>query len=105
MSYEIWRKCFESDEDAARSAFKDMETLFRAIEAEKRRSREDRQRLDWIQSANTLHTQTEFLYVVDGYRLAILNDKGVDEEFEGASIRECIDKAVEKRIFDIINFS
>jgi hypothetical protein len=54
----------------------------------------DAERLDWIEDANTLHQQTEFLYVVDGYELHLVNDRIGDAVFHGETVRAVIDAAI-----------
>lgn len=48
----------------------------------------------WLQKANTLHRQVEFLYV-GGYQLTLTWDgEPISEAFEGETIAEAIDKAM-----------
>lgn len=58
----------------------------------------DTERLDWIEKRHTLHDDLEIWYVVDGYRLYVRTNDGGKHlgEFEGLSIRSCIDQAMEK---------
>lgn len=58
----------------------------------------DAQRLDWLEAANTLHNQVEFLYVVEGYEALITRDGTVSIAncAKGETIREAIDNLREK---------
>ena len=58
---------------------------------------EDKAMLDWLEHENSLHKNTSFLYVVDGYELEIENDRiGNTETFQGTSLRHAIREAMKE---------
>lgn len=58
----------------------------------------DAARLDWLERMHTLHKSVDILYVVDGYEVALMHDSGrqLSEMYHGESLREAIDKIMEK---------
>lgn len=54
----------------------------------------DKERIDWLEKHHTLHKTVEFLYVVDGYKIAMCFDYSPFFQCERETIRECIDVAM-----------
>ena len=55
-------------------------------------SREDTERLDWLEEHTTLHQFPEFSYLVDCYEISVVRTDGKpDTSATGESIRDAID--------------
>jgi hypothetical protein len=57
----------------------------------------DEYRLQWIEDHLTLHTDVEFLYVVDGYQVSLTSTRPgepSEQEFLGETIKDAIDAAI-----------
>lgn len=51
--------------------------------------------LEWLERANTLRRQVDMLYVVDGFRVAILWDGlPISQDFHGATLELALDAAM-----------
>jgi hypothetical protein len=59
----------------------------------------DEARLQWIEDHLTLHTDVEFLYVVDGYQVSLTSTRPGEpreQEFHGETLRDAIDAAMKE---------
>lgn len=69
-----------------------IDSIARAIMAERERCAKDADRLNWLEQAHTLHWSVEFLYVVEGYNAQRTYDGNpTGPVFHGESLREAID--------------